>query len=32
MAQIPVIDLFAGPGVLTVGPAAPSTDVMLLIW
>ena len=25
-------DLFAGPGVLTVGPAAPSTDVMLLIW
>ena len=25
-------DLFAGPGVLTVGPTAPSTDVMLLIW
>ena len=25
-------DLFVGPGVLTVGPAAPSTDVMLLIW
>ena len=25
-------DLFAGPGVLTVGSAAPSTDVMLLIW
>ena len=25
-------DLFAGPGVLTVGPAAPTTDVMLLIW
>ena len=25
-------DLFTGPGVLTVGSAVPSTDVMLLIW
>ena len=25
-------DLFAGPGILTVGSAAPTTNVMLLIW
>lgn len=25
-------DLFVGPGTLRIGPAAPTTDVMLLIW
>ena len=25
-------DLFTGPGTLRIGPAAPTTDVMLLIW